>query len=79
MAQRPQNSIEYRIQVPGHVLGQKAEHQIAVLLEQLVLAPVASVGQRIRQMLWTIDFNDESRRRAQQIDFHARKTVECDC
>src|SRR5713226_8483353 len=46
--QYSQNAIEHRVQFLREVLGQKTQHKIAVLLQQPVLASIASVGGRIR-------------------------------
>ena len=40
--------IENGVEIPPDVLGEKAQHPIAVLLQQLVLVPVAPVRDRIR-------------------------------
>jgi len=39
---------------------------------------ITPVRDRIREMLWTVDFNDESRISAQEIDFHSAPAVERD-
>src|SRR5687767_11012183 len=53
-----------------------AQHEIAVLLEQLVLPSIAAVRDRIREMLSAVNLNDDSRIFAQEIYFHSSPTVE---
>jgi hypothetical protein len=46
-----------------------AQHEIAVLLQEPVLASITPARDRIREMLRTIDLDDDSRVDAQEIDF----------
>ena len=43
-AHRPENPVEHRIELFGQVLGEKAQYEIAILLEQLVLPSIATVS-----------------------------------
>jgi hypothetical protein len=63
-AQRPQNPIEHRVEFLSQVLGEIAQDEIAVLLQQLILASIAAVRDGVREMLTAIDFDDEARIRA---------------
>ena len=50
MVQRAQDRIEQRVQFLDDVLGKETQHQKAVLLQQAILAPVAPVCDRVRQV-----------------------------
>ena len=58
------------------VLGEEPQHEVAVLLQQQVLATVATVGVRIGQMLAPSSFDGHTRIGAQQIHFHLSPAVE---
>ena len=60
MCQRTKNGVEYRVELLPYVLGEKAQNAIAVFLQQLVLATVASIGDGIRQMLRAVQFNGDT-------------------
>ena len=47
MCDCPENGVENGTQISPEILSQKPEHEAAAFLEQPVLAPVASVGDRI--------------------------------
>ena len=49
--QRTQDRIEYRVQAPAHVRGEEPQHEVAVFLQQQVLAPIAAIGLLAVQML----------------------------
>ena len=68
-AQRPQDRVEDRVQIPADVVGQEPQDEVAVLLKQLILSTVPSICDGIRQMLRTIQFQGEARVRAEEIDF----------
>ena len=78
VAQRAQNRVEHKVQFLTHVLGKEAQHQITVLLQQLIFAPVAAVRDRIREMLGAIQLHRHAGVPAQQIDFETSHTVERD-
>jgi hypothetical protein len=67
-SKHPQDRIEHGIQVLAYVLGKKAQHEVAVLLQQLVLPSVATVRDRIREVLSAIKFDGYTRVGAQQVD-----------
>jgi hypothetical protein len=48
----------------SQVLGEIAQDEIAVLLQQLILASIAAVRDGVREMLTAIDFDDDARIRA---------------
>jgi hypothetical protein len=72
-SKHPQDRIEHGIQVLAYVLGKKAQHEVAVLLQQLVLPSVATVRDRIREVLSAIKFDGYTRVGAQQVDFKASR------
>ena len=72
----PQDRIEHGIQFLAYVLGKKAQHEVAVLLQQLVLPSVATVRDRIREVLSAIEFDRQTRVSAQQVDFECSEAVE---
>jgi hypothetical protein len=47
-AQRPQNPIEHRIEFLNQVLGETPQDEIAALLQQLILSPIAAVRDGVR-------------------------------
>lgn len=67
-----------RVQLPADVVGQKAEDEVAVLLQQLVLSTVPSICDGIRQVLRTIQFQGEARVGTEEVDFQRASTVEGD-
>ena len=54
-------------QVLADVLGEEAQHEVAVLLQQLVLSPVATIRDGIREVLSAVEFDRYTRVGAQQI------------
>ena len=74
--QHSQNRIEHGVQVLADVLGKKAQHEVAVLLQQLVLPSIATIRDWIREVLSTIELDDNARVGAQQVDFKASEAVE---
>ena len=58
------------------ILGEEAQHDIAVVLQQRVLAPVAAIDYGVGQMLRSIDFHRHPRLRREQIDLHSPTPVE---
>ena len=77
-AQRSQNPVEHRVEFLREVLGEITQDEIAVLLKELVLAPIAAVRDRICEVLGTIDLDNDPRIGAQQIDFHSAEAIERD-
>ena len=79
--ERSQNGALHPVQLLAHVLGKKAQHEVAVFLQQQVLAAVAAVGGWIGKMLVAIDFHGDAGVRsvvAQKIDFHLSLAIESD-
>src|SRR5262245_48028381 len=74
----PQNHIEHGVQILADVLSKKAQHEVAVLLKQLVLPPVTTIRDRITEVLSAIEFDGYTRVGAQQIDFKRTEAVEWD-
>lgn len=62
MAYRTQDGIENKVKRFAHVFRKEAQHQITVLLQQLVFAPIAAVRDRICQMLSRV--HEEARERS---------------
>jgi hypothetical protein len=56
-SEHPHNRIEHGIQFLAYVLRKKAQHEVAVLLQQLVLPSIATVRDRIRVVLSAIEFD----------------------
>ena len=52
------------------ILGQEAQHEVAVLLKQGVLAPVAAIRIRISQVLIAIRLDGPASLGTQEIDLH---------
>ena len=71
MTQRPQNCVEHQVQLLAHVFSKEPQHQVAALLQQLILAPVAAVRDRIREMLRAIQFHRHTGIGAHEIDFES--------
>ena len=78
MSERSQDGIEHPVQFPAHIFGKEAQHQIAILLEHLILPPVAPVRDRIREMLRAVQFHRHTRVGTQEVDFQSSQTVERD-
>ena len=76
MAEPSQHGIEHKVKLLAHVLGEEAENEVVVLLEELVFASIPPVPDRVREMLGTVQFDRDARIGAQKIDFHPALTVE---
>ncbi len=76
--ERSQNGIEHPVKLRAHVLDKKAQDEVAVLLQQLVLAPVAAIGVRIRKMLSAVQLYRQARIGTEQIHLEHADRVECD-
>jgi hypothetical protein len=75
MCQRSQDGIEHIVKVFTDVLCQEAQHEVAVLLQQRILAPVMAVGLGISQVLGTVQFDGEARFGTKQIHLHRSALV----
>ena len=52
--QRSLDRIQHHVEILAHIFGEEAQHEITILLQQLVLAPVATVGIGTFQVLRTL-------------------------
>ena len=75
MRQSSQDGVEHRVEMLAHVFGQEPQDEVAVLLQQAVLAAIAAVGLGIGQVLPAVEFDGDARLGAQQIDFHLPPAV----
>jgi hypothetical protein len=71
--QHSQNRIEHGVQVLADVLGKKMQHEVAVFLQQLILSPIATIRDGIREVLSAVEFDSYTRGGAQKIDFKVPK------
>jgi hypothetical protein len=55
-SQSVQARIQHQIQLLADVFGEEPQDEVAVLLKELILSPVAAVGGRIREVLRAIEF-----------------------
>jgi hypothetical protein len=78
MTECPQDRLEHHVQFPAHIFRKEAQHQVAVLLQQLVLASVATVRDRIREMLRAVQLHRHTGISTQEIHFQLSKTIERD-
>src|SRR5690606_41804808 len=53
---------------PHDVLGQKAEHEVAVLLEQKILSPVAPVARRVGKVVVAVDLDRDAQLTRGEVD-----------
>ena len=60
MGECTQDSIEDRVQIFPQIFSQETQDKITVLLQQLILAPVASVGVGIGEMLGPVNFDGQA-------------------
>ena len=78
MADCTQYAVEDEVELLANVLGEEPQHQVAVLLQHLILAAVASIGNRIGEVLSAIQLHCDPRIGAKQVDFQSSQTVEGD-
>src|SRR6185503_3704033 len=78
VAQRSQNRIEYHVQFLAHVFGKEAQHQVAALLQQLILATVATIRDRIRKMLGAIQLHRHTRISTVEVHFQLSEAIKRD-
>lgn len=76
--ERPQNCIEHQVQFPAHVFSKKTQNQVAVLLQQLILAAITTVCDGIREMLAAVQLHSHAGIGTQKVDFECSETVQCD-
>ena len=75
MAQRAENRVQHRVQIPAEVFGQKPQHEIAALLKQLVLASIPPVRGPVSEMLRTIQLHCHASVRTKEIHFKGPCTI----
>lgn len=61
MADCSQYAVEHDVPVFAHVFGEEPQHQVAVLLQHLIFAAIASIGDRIGEVLSPIKFHCDAR------------------
>ena len=74
----PQDRVEHHVEFLADVFGEEAQHEISVLLKQLIFAPIAAIGDWIGEMLGAVELHRDTRVGAQQVDFQTRQPVERD-
>ena len=74
--QDAQDGVEDGVQLAADVFGKKPEDEVAVLLEQPVLATVPSIGGGIRQVLRAIQFEGEARVGTEEVDLERPGAIE---
>jgi len=65
------NRIQHHVEIFAYILGEETQPEIAILLEQLVLATIFAIGIDAFQMLRTIQLDGDARIGAQQVDFQS--------
>ena len=78
ICENTQDRIQHRVQILRDILGEEAQNNIAILLQQPILAPVAAVRNRIAEVLRTVEFDRHTRLVAQEIDLHAAECIKWD-
>ena len=70
--------IKHCIESPAHVRREEPQHQVAMFLEQQVLAPIAAIRVFAVEMLRSVHLDRHTGVNTEQVDFHAAGTVEWD-
>lgn len=60
MDESSQDRIQNAVEALADILCQESKHEIAILLKQDVLAPVAPIGVGISQVLCAVQFDDQA-------------------
>ena len=76
MSERPDDRVENQVEILADVFGEEAEHEVAVLLKELVLPSISTVGGLVAEMLAAVEFHGDVRVRAEQVDLQARPFIE---
>jgi hypothetical protein len=76
--QRSLDRVEYQVEMFAHILGEEAQDEIAVLLEQLIPATIPAVRIDAFQVLPAVQLDRDTRIAAQQINLHPAPIVEWD-
>ena len=70
MSHGAQDGVEGVVEVFADVVGEQAENEIAVLLEERVFGAVGAVGVGVVEVLRAVNFDGEVKGGTEQIDFH---------
>jgi hypothetical protein len=76
LAERPLNRIEDGVESLDHVRCEEAEYEIAVLLQELVLAPVPAISIGIGEVLRAVQLHSNTALGTEEIDLHLTASVE---
>ncbi len=76
--QSVQARVQHQIQLLADVFGEEPQDEVAVLLKELILSPVAAVGGRIREVLRAIEFYRDACILTEQVNFERPKSIERD-
>jgi hypothetical protein len=78
MCQSNKDGIQDLIEVFARVLGKEPEDEVPVSLQLRIFSPIAAVGFCIGQVLRSVQFNDQSVLRAEEVDFHTPVAIKRD-
>jgi hypothetical protein len=67
-SEHPQDRVEDCVQFLANILGEKAQHDVAVLLEELVLASIATIGRGV--VVYTLVTRHVLRNASVDVDAH---------
>jgi hypothetical protein len=76
--QRSQDGVQYEVQLFTNILSQEPQHEVPILLKQVILSAVTPVRDGIIKMLPTIQFDRHTSSSAKEIDFEFTLSVEWD-
>ena len=76
MADPSQDGVQDSVEVLDDIFSEETEDEAAVLLKQAIFTPVAPVGDRIGQVLRTIELHGDPKIAAEHVDFHLAPAVE---
>lgn len=71
-----EDAVEDGVELFADVFGEESQDEVAVLLEEVVLAAVTAVGLGAGEMVGTVEFDGEAGGFAEEVDFHAAGAVE---
>lgn len=77
-AEHSEDGIEYPIGLLARVRGEEAQDEVAILLQERVLAPVPPIRLGSPEMLAAIERNDQARLRAKEVHLERAGRVKCD-
>jgi hypothetical protein len=61
VSQRTKDGVEDGIETLHHILREEPQHEPAIFLQELVLAPVPAIGLGVSQVLITVDLDRDCR------------------